>query len=453
MAVFMVPGELKKPNSETKESRIDILERIVNNRIPVIDKNNKEVILKKDKVNLDAIKNFRTVGKKFDLITANGKIINTSDIKKSAIFGGGGAGKGGGTIQTAQAESLQCLYCAAMVREGANKPREHYTPSVIKKHATHAHLGGTTVDAALNLDDTWHYSAYHSALIMMKGNFINRNHGFHRDDRVMKAIYAAKKQAFVNSDMTVLSDDKWNPGDIWAVDKSIASVITKALNTESVTTLNADIVRLWKERKVVGISLKKIVSAQRARGSIMNEVVNLDKHAYSGGVLMAERLSTATFFRSKGGVIQADRNTIKVELRTPTYLGPLNAEITLATARGGRAGLGQIQDGAKKHLGKKFPDNNTLKTKAQSIENGNERDIAEFWAMVPKVAPKVTKEEFYKEISEQDVNRIHSKLGATTLVFMLANSTQKASDGFVSYIINYAGSKLEESSVYLKVYE
>ena len=72
---------------------------------------------------------------------------------------------------------------------------------------------------------------------------------------------------------------------------------------------------------------------------------------------------------------------------------------------------------------------------------------------VPKVAPKVTKEEFYEEISGQDVNRIHSKLGATTLVFMLANSTQKASDGFVSYIINYAGSKLEESSVYLKVYE
>ena len=73
--------------------------------------------------------------------------------------------------------------------------------------------------------------------------------------------------------------------------------------------------------------------------------------------------------------------------------------------------------------------------------------------MISTVEPTVTKEEFYKEISEIDIDRIHSKLGSTTLIYLLTKANQAAADGFVSYIINYAGSKLEESSVYLKVYE
>ena len=453
MAGTLTPAELKKPNSSTKVPRIEIMRQAMQNRTALIDANGKEFFIAKTEENASAIENFKTLQKAFEVKTTNGAKIAIGKIKKSAIFGGGGAGSGGGTAQTAAAESLQCFYCAAMLREPAGKPREYFLPSILKKHALHAHTGGTTFQTAMKLDDDWHYSSYESAKIMINGGFINKSHGFHRDDAVMKTIYAAKKKAFQNNDMTVLSDDKWNPGDIWAVDRTLATQVRTLMKTESVVALNAQIVELFKARKIVGISLKKLVNGDRAKGSVINEVIQLDKHVYSGAHLMAKNISTATFFRAKGGVIRADRDTIKVEIRTPAYLGALNAEITLATARGGRAGMQQIIDGIKKHLGKTFPENNTLKSKAQSIKNGDERAIKEFWDMISTVEPTVTKEEFYKEIFEIDIDRIHSKLGSTTLIYMLAKANQAAADGFISYIINYAGSKLEESSVYLKVYE
>ena len=44
-----------------------------------------------------------------------------------------------------------------------------------------------------------------------------------------------KKEALKNSGMANLSDDKWNPGDIWAIDPSFKLT---DLDTTSITALN-----------------------------------------------------------------------------------------------------------------------------------------------------------------------------------------------------------------------
>jgi len=450
MPVAMTPQEWKKPNSQTGKPRIDILVEAIKNGTKLVTVDNKEVVIKNDKQNLQSVEMFKITGKPFDLTLKAGTKISSSKIGKTAIFGGGGAGKGGGTLQTALAESLQCLYCAAVMGEPLNKPVEYFTPSVLKKHAGKTYIGGTTVDAAIKLDETWHLSAYWTASLLRSKGYTKSSHTYHRDDPKMKAIYKAKKNAFQNSNMSVLSDDKWNPGDIWAIDTSV--VLNNVLDDTTITNLNTVLKTSFDDRKIVGISLKKVINAAQIKASVLNDGKRpLDKHKLTDASLMADNISTATFFRSKGATLIVDTN-IKIGFRTPSYLGPLNAEIELATARGGRAGLEQIIDAAKRYMQYTIPDNNTLKQQAKKIIDGDENTIKMFSEMATHCA-KVTDAEFRAELTTQDIDRIHSKLGSTYVVYGLKKATQNKANDFVSYIMNYAGSKLEESSVYVKVYQ
>ena len=108
--VGLSPAQLNKPNSKTKEARIDILKHAVINGItlPLVD--NSEVVFANTPENITAIDNY---DKKtpFNLTTVDNKVISSSKIGKSAIFGGG-SGAGGGTDNTAQTESGQCLWLA-----------------------------------------------------------------------------------------------------------------------------------------------------------------------------------------------------------------------------------------------------------------------------------------------------------------------------------------------------
>jgi len=450
MPVAMTPAQWNKPNSQTKEHRLDILVKAIKAGTKLVTVDNKEIVVKNDKNNLRAIEMFKKDNKPFDLLLKSGRKISSSQIGKSAVFGGGGAGKGGGTLQTALAESLQCLYCAAVMGEPVNKPISHFTPSILKKHAGKANLGGTTFNAAIELDETWHLSAYWTAALTRREGYIKSNHTYHRDDAQMKKIYKAKSAAFKNSGMLVLSDDKWNPGDIWAIDRS--AVLDKVLDDTTITNLNTKLKEEFDKRKIVGISLKKVVDEKRIRSSVLNDGKRpLDKHKLTSASLMADNISTATFFRSKGATLLVDQN-IKIGFRTPSYLGPLNAEIELATARGGRAGFTQIIDAANRYMRYSIPDNNALKQEAKKIMDGDEDTIKAFSKMATFCA-NVTDIDFRTELKAQDIDRIHSKLGSTYVVYGLKKANKNKADEFVSYIMNYAGSKLEESSVYVKVYQ
>ena len=76
----------------------------------------------------------------------------------------------------------------------------------------------------------------------------------------MNKIYNIKKRAFANNNMPNLNNDKWNPGDIWAIESGID--IDKSLTDESVKSLNIDLQKAFDARKIVGISLKKVCTTK-----------------------------------------------------------------------------------------------------------------------------------------------------------------------------------------------
>lgn len=442
----LAPGELNKKNSSTGEPRIDILENAIKKGIalPLVD--GSELVLANSTDNLDAVENFKTEGKAFSLTSKDGtRIIKSSDIGKSAIFGGGGGGAGGGTQQTAIVESMQCVYLQAMLDNGV-KPIEFFTPTILKKAYAKCEVGGTSFNDIRDFDPGWHVSAYLSGVIILKKGYVNKSHVFHRDSNTMKKIYAKKKEAFKNSGLDILTDDKWNPGDIWAVEKNFD---VDSMRTRTIQEYNEDILKAFKNRDCVGISLKLV--KKNAKLSVLNEgKVRPSALKYIESKTQGQQRNN-TFFSSKGGqIIYSDG---KMECRPNSQLAVIKAEILGKTARGGGASWGVISDIVKDIAGVSLPNNSAIVNAAKAMKRGDKAAISKFWNDAKLVNNNIKEKDFKAEIPGCELEWIHGKYGVCTLLSTLQRNKGKKANDIVNSIHNYAGSQSKLSSVYIKVYE
>jgi hypothetical protein len=440
----LTPAEWNKPNAQTGESRTAILKTAIETGQTITLVSNKEVVIANTPKNLAAIVQFEKDNKKFTLTTKDNRIISSSDIGKSPLFGGG-KGAGGGTEATAIAESAQCVWIAAMLKYGVDKPIEFFTPEILAKEKSKFDIGKTTLEQVFNIDPAWAYSSYESAKILIKNKFVNNKQVFHRDSAKHKAVYAAKKKAFANSDLPNLNDDKWNPGDIWAIDPSVD--LNKDLDISSIGALNDSLLRLYKERKVVGISLKLI--KKNAKFDELNyDASQLDTHKLVSANLKTDR---GTFFSNKSGVVVFDAG--KMEIRANSDMGTNKIEITGKTARGGGAGWGIIIAYAKRYLKYNMPEHLNIKRDAIAITKGDKRTIKEFFTMAKFCEPSLVEKDFYLNLASQKPGWVSSKLASTYVCYALLKNKGKKTNDFITAIVNYAGSKSEDASVYVKVYE
>jgi len=448
--VAMTAAQWEKINSQTGEQRLDILRRIIKNGEAIPTINGIEVIIKNTKENLDAVDELQRSKKAVKFDTDKGEYAS-GKIGKSAVFGGASSGSGGGTKQTADAESLQCVYCEYLVNSNM-PPFEAIQPSDLKGAMRKTEISGSTFEDMIALDPSWHWSAYWTAEELIRKGYITRGMTFHRGDAVMKAIYDAKNKALKNSNMPKLSDDKWNPGDIWAV---TSKSVVDNLPTGSIQELNAALVKLFKEKKLVGISLKKVLKQDSIKCVVMNEEPNADIHKFVSGKMMAQFARKASeFWRSKSGVIEFDGG--KADIRTSAAFASINFEITLKTARGGRAGWDQINQSLRKRTGKNVPTNQALVKIAKDLNTRGKKSryARVFYNMVKLVHPTVSQEEFYEGLETKRADEVHSKIGAAYVLSALyTNKRNGKADLVITDLVNYAGSKLDISSIYAKVYQ
>ena len=187
----------------------------------------------------------------------------------------------------------------------------------------------------------------------------------------------------------------------------------------------------------------------------MNEKPGADVHKFVSGKMMATFARKASeFWRSKSGVIEFDDG--KADIRTSAAFASINFEITLKTARGGRAGWDQINQSLKKRIGKNVPDNKQLGTIARDLNAKGEKSryAKVFYNMVKKVHPSVSEKEFMEGLTTKRADEVHSKIGAAYVLSALYdNKANGKADLVITDLVNYAGSKLDISSIYAKVYQ
>lgn len=443
-AVKLTPGELKKPNSTTGEDRLDILVRLIKDSKPLeLAKGGTFTVTEIDDA-LSQIEIFKKLGKPFPL-HGNGKTISSSDLGKSSVFGGGG-GSGGGTLNTKITESHQCVLCQAMLDHGIQSEEFFKNPDILKAAYKQVDVDAT-IDEILSVEDGWFHSSYESAVLLIKQGYINKSHKLHRNSKEMNTIYALKNVAYKNSDQKPVKDDKWNPGDIWAIDKTIS--INKTLNPESITSYNKALLQNFVDRKVVAISLKLVKKTAKAKEYNIKLPPDTDDHKIKSLLFQGE--VRGTFWDNKGATIVFD--TGKMALRAGAAGAAIKGEIVLKTARGGGAGYGVMIDAVKQVFGKKLPDNKAINKVAKNIVRKKKRDLNIFYKLYNHFYKNESYENFETEILKKDVYWIASKLACLYVLYYADINSGTKANRWITKIVNYAGSKSEDSSAYVKVYQ
>ena len=443
-AVKLIPSELKKPNSVTGEDRLDTLKRLIqDNKALELAKGGTFTVTEIDDA-LSQIEIFKKLGKPFNL-HGDGKTISSSDLGKSAVFGGGG-GAGGGTLNTKITESHNCVICQAMLDHGIQSEEFFTNPDILKSAFSQVKVDAT-LDEVLSVEDGWFHSSYESSVLLIKQGYINKSHKLHRNSKEMNAIYALKNVAYKNSDQSPVKDDKWNPGDIWAIDKNLN--ISKELNVESITSYNKGLLQNFVDRKLVAISLKQVKKTAKFKEYNVKLPPDTDDHKIKSILFQGEK--RGTFWTNKSATVIFDEG--KLDLRAGSAGGAIKGEIRLTNARGGGAGYGYMQDAIKQVFRKKIPDNKAINKIAKAITQKNKKALKDFYGMYNHFYKNESYESFEKEIAAKDVYWIGSKLACLFVLYNVDKNTGPKANRWITKIVNYAGSKSEDSSAYVKVYQ
>ncbi|NDB30154.1 hypothetical protein EB151_11470 [archaeon] len=449
----MSRNEWEKVKARSNDLRTDILKDAIKAGDPVSDINGNDLNIANSSDNMSAIDDFlKGDAAFFELKLTNGKKIKSNEIGKSPLFGGMGKGAGM-TGQTAEAESLQCIYLAAIIGEGSKNAFSHFTFDKLSEYKNKVDVD-VDFDKYMALDSSWHESAYVTAQALIKNKYVGKNHVFHRGSKTMNAIYAKKTQALKNQGMPPMQNDKWNPGDIWAVKKGVD--VNRVIDSTTIASCNASILKNFLSTDIVGISLKKIKGLdKKSKVSEYNvEETILDTHTFKSITL--ETAKGKGIFSSKYGFLYFDRDG-KMDIRAPNLFSAINFEIQGKGARGGRTGYTQIMYSSKTHLKKTLPSNIELKTEANELAKSNRSKVKvnNFWKMVKKIHPSMNEGQFLEglESKQGQGHFIHAILGAAYIAYAILTSTKAQQNAFVSEIVNVAGAKTNDSSAYVKVEE
>jgi len=329
----LTPSVLDEKNAKTGEERIDILRDLVRGSKPLELAKGGTVVVVNIKDALEKIKlfkkNYLHFGRGGIPLETNGGTIYTNELKKSKVFGGETGGAGGGSLNTKIYESHNAVFLHAMLEHGHKQPLEFFTNDILKNAHKNADVDAKWPELE-NIPDEWMLSSYNISQELIKLGYVRKGHVVHRNSKIMNGIYQKKNEAFANMGLKKLKDDKWNPGDVWAVDKSFD---INNLSTDTIDGLNADILENYLNRSCVGISLKGPMTK-----SVPIKEFNLDKSLLKTYKFKQFRLESnrGDYWSSKMGHIDYDGGELTI--KDGKHFGSVKAEIKGKKARGG--GLG-----------------------------------------------------------------------------------------------------------------
>ena len=455
-AVKLTPEQLAKNNSKTGEARIDILMRLIQDKVPLELAKGGTFLVGDDHID-DAIahcqnfkKNDSHYGRSgFPLTDKDGNEIKSNDLAKSKVMGGGTGGAGSGTKDTARNESHNACMMRAMVDDGWSNDLDHFDDARIAqayKDNGSKHIDINT-DQILETPDNWILSSYVISKFLAKEGYIHKGQVFDRAGPYMTLIYQMKNMAYKNNGFKPLKDDKWNPGDVWAVEKGLD--LKKELDISSVGALNASIMKLFFERRLVAISLKgpeKSDPPPNKEYNIKNPP-ETPRHKLKQIKLESDR---GDFWSSKGMELVYDSGSMTFKDNSPG--GTNKAEIKGKKARGGGLSWGIMIDFIKRTAGKAPPEHaKGIKPIAKKISKGDKRATKLMFQLYSEFYKGTKQKDFEEQLQSKDWTWISAKLGALYVAYYLQKNIGTKADNIITNFVNYAGSDMLDSSTYVKV--
>jgi len=360
-----------------------------------------------------------------------------------------GTGSGAGAEITKLSESAVCIALASLVHLGEFNLDEEVTINAVDKVLD---LGSSNTKQEikkvldwLKTDEKWLNSVILTAeKIKTKiGNKLTRSHHFHRDSVFMNSIYKKFQEHLkpLNKLNIRISNDKWNPSDIWISNKSDLPA------TNDIVSLNKVLLNGFKKTEIVGISLKK------TGASVNYSVYNIDKqhHAFKFKSIKSQ----STPFSSKDVVIETVAG-LNMQIRTFGVGQSVQVELKGKFANNGKCGFGATKHIIKSLANRDIYDNTKIKSmKKDKILS----EINKFYGQVFSSKPSISALETELDNKGFKSNAVAldyltSKLQALQIASAIKND--KEQDMIVTGIYGYAHSlglsEMFEASVYAKVY-
>ena len=424
----LTPKELQKTNSKTGESRIDILiGKIQKGEELELDAGGTFTVDNKD----EAIKALKSEIPRSGviLIDSEGNQVSTSKLKKSTEFGGG-KGSGGGAAQTDQQESAQSLVNALSQKLGNDISVEDLTPENLKSIAGKVDITSPisdTIDFITN-SPNWSDTLIHTAKLV--NDFIGQDVEFHRGSSFVDSIYSSWNQARKADKLGGIKNDKWNPSDIWAVSPDVKSIEFKT----DLAELNNQLIDLFDERKLVGISLKKL--GPDSKITVRAKEPQVEKDGYVESTISPTSKDAYINFTSGA----------KMQLRTFSNDGTsFQGELKGKTANQGKIGGGVLRSILSRNGLDLIPTQKESLTKATDLSNNFIKEFIELSKKYGKF--NITEE----ELKSKTVDWISSKYQALSVIKAIEDGSKENVEDALTDIRNYAGSTSSISSVHLKV--
>jgi len=354
----------------------------------------------------------------------DGTKIAFSKLAKTAEFGGGTAGSGGGTANTRATESAQCAYLQAIWDDNNTK----FSPEDIAQAFLKCKVDAT-IDEVLLSDEDWITSSIKVARSLHKA-LQKKTYVFHRGSAWVEALEAKFKE--LNRIEKAFSNvNKWTPADIWLIATDVQNKYDIE-GAKSLQYLNNELLRAYAERDIVGVSLKKV--GNRLRLTQVNY-----KAPFKAPRFKSVSYGKRDFFKSKDGFIFYDSG--EIQFRTfPTF----QAEIGGKKAKHGKVSQGNIDNVLFELTGKKLHDRKLLETE---IKGSRDVFLNRFFSMYASgVDRPVNKENFIDELSGKSVEWLVSKYYVVSIFTMVKGREQKFMEG----LYRYAKSQSKLSAVHLK---
>ena len=369
------------------------------------------------------------------------KIVMKDSTIKLIYKKAGGGGSGAGAALTKTAESAQALY-GALVFNVLKRPMtiKDVTKSNFEKALSTA-ITDEKFDTMVNgLPDDWIDSSIKGANEMY-AKLRSGNYEFHRGSRKVDIIENAFKK--VNKDEKAFGNlNKWSPADIYLIKKGFdPSPLSKE---KTLKGLNEKMWEYMQDKKVIGMSLKKITGTAKISNKNFPTDKKISKAVYNGGTTNLDAMD---------GYVIWGSSQERIQFRSfggDTSLTGWQGEIKGASANQGKISLGPLNFILKRHGLQQIPESSASASLATKNSEAHAKDIAEMMAYFGTIGKSEVDDTSYLIQQKTDKYR-YSKYLVMKILTTLKKANKPTADEVVKDIYLYASSQASYSAPYMKL--
>jgi hypothetical protein len=446
MAALTAADFFKQPTANRPDRKVLFLKKYKNNEaFELVDGTN--VVFKFENAVYDKIAGLTVENKNLYativLKDNKGKSYKLTSLKKNKEFGGGG-GSGAGAENTKLNESSVCLWCSVYKEYGKS---DFDTVVRYYKDVKNSYVVDETDKNMISQNDPLWLSHYErSSKFLVDGMFKQGDWIFHRGSDLVDSIN--KKFSELNKKMEIpfANINKWSPADIWVARKGFVFDVDDCMTLDC---LNNYLLNCLKDRKLVGISLKKTMNTVHQDNFNVGEKRTPMK--FNGFKVKADK-SGATIMSSKDVyVLGKGEDEVTMQVRSFDDLSGYQGELIGKIAKYGKIAHGPINM-ILADLGlQKLPDQQGIVAKARAKD---EKLIADLYSTFKKYAdPEMTEENFIMTVKSNSVKAdyLFSKYLGVKLIDILMSTTEKNRNDFMQYAVGYGLSNTKNSAPFIKI--